>query len=444
MSNVTFQQINPHAIKWQFGVIKTINNFDYSKGVLQILLSGSVGSAKSSIGAHCLAKHLLKNKGARALVLRRTLKDLKRTFWRLLLDHISDISHVVRVYNKSEMRIVFKNGSEVLGDSYDDMNLEKFRSLELSFALIEEATESNRELYRAVFMRLGRVLTVKENIMMTITNPDGLSHYLYTDLIESTKQNVKVIYSLTSDNKFLPDWYIDELKSNLDEKMAQRMLYGQWVDIASEGVYYNYEKERNFKDSYVINPNYPICIAHDFNIGKGKPMSTAAGQFIDDTWHWFKSYHVEGANTHKIMEEMAGDGLFENKNMFIIYGDATGRSRDTRSIVNDYEIIEEFLEAYERQDGSKLEFEIDVPRSNPPIKKRHNLVNAYFQNMKGKIRCFIYDDWLDRGFRLTKFSKDSLILEDDSLAEQHATTAIGYAIVRNDLSLNRETRTIQL
>jgi hypothetical protein len=287
---------------------------------------------------------------------------------------------------------------------------------------------------------------VYQNIFLTLTNPDSPSHYLYTDIIERQDDFKTVFYSLTEENKFLPKWYIENLKRNLDPKMALRMLKGQWVDIYTEGVYYNYDPETNFRDTeYKINPNEPIYITHDFNIGKGKPMSCALGQYINDTWHWFKSYHVEGARTLNIMEEMHEDGVFDNKNMFIVHGDATGRSRDTRSIQSDYDIIEEFLSNLKRKDGSRVHFDIDVPKkANPPIKKRHAVLNGMFKNMNNETRLYVYDSWINTGFLRTSFLKDSYVIEDDSLPQQHVTTAIGYSVYRHDFVGDNNGGTIQL
>ena len=445
MSNPTLQEYSPDHIPWQRECIDFYNGFDFSQGVLEMLLSGSVGSAKSVQAVHMMWLHAINNPGSKTLVLREVLKDLKRTIWPLIIGHYSDAPHIVKSYNKSEMKITLTNGSEIIADSYHDGDLEKFRSLELSMAVIEEASESNRKLYEAVYMRLGRCVGVNENIFLTLTNPDGLDHYLYTDIIEKEGGLKKVFYSLTEQNPFLPKWYVENLKKNLDEKMALRMLKGQWVDIFTEGVYYNYDPQVNFKsEEYKINENEPIYIAHDFNIGKGKPMSCALGQIINETWHWFKSYHVEGARTLNIMEEMANDNVFEYSNFFIVNGDATGRSRDTRSIKSDYDIIEEFLANYKRQDNSSLEFEIDVPRSNPAIKKRHALTNASFKNMNDEINFYTYDKWVNTGFMRTKFKKDSYVIEDDSLPEQHVTTAIGYSIYRHSIVGDNKGGTIQL
>ena len=99
---------------------------------------------------------------------------------------------------------------------------------------------------------------------------------------------------------------------------------------------------------------------------------------------------------------------------------------------------------YKTKDGRSLDFEFRVPRANPPIRRRHNIVNAHFMNENKEVRLVVYDKWLDEGFRLTALKKGADLIEDDSLPQQHATTAIGYMVDYDKYKQNEESRTIQL
>jgi hypothetical protein len=193
------------------------------------------------------------------------------------------------------------------------------------------------------------------------------------------------------------------------------MLEGQWTEIDEERVYYNYDRARNFiNDKWEINPAFPIDISHDFNIGEGKPMSATVSQYIDNVFHFKKVYAIHGARTNDILDEMADDGLFEHQNKFRIFGDASGKARDTRSIKSDYDLIRQFVANYQRKNGSKLDFEMLVPLSNPPVRSRHNLVNSHFLDANGHIKLYVYSEaeMLDEGFRLTKLKKGGNYIED--------------------------------
>jgi hypothetical protein len=270
--------------------------------------------------------------------------------------------------------------------------------------------------------------------MISATNPDSPSHWAYKYFIEDKKRDRRVYYSVTEDNPFLDPLYIQGLKRDLDPKMARRMLYGEWLEIARDVVYHAYSKELNFKDQdYEINPNLPIDLCFDFNIGEGKPMSTCVGQdeAAKDTLHIFDEAVIPGTDTEMMMHEWASRGLFEHKNMFRIYGDATGASRTTKSKHSDYDIIKQFLDNYRRQDGSRVLYIMNVPRSNPPIRTRHNRVNAYCKNELGNSRLFLYRKCkvAEKGMRLTALKQGGNYIEDDSKEYQHVTTALGYYVV---------------
>ena len=434
-STPKFQDFDPREIPWQYEATKYFEDFDYSYGILELFFSGSIGSAKTIEHIHLIVRHCVENDGARYLIIRRALKDLKRTSWNVLLSHISDIPHVIKSYNKSELKITFTNGSEIIGDSYDKADLDKFKSLELSGADFEEITECNKDTYEAIKMRVGRIPSVKQNIITARCNPDEPSHWLYKYFIQDDqKKHKKTFYSLTEQNKFLPSWYIDNLKEDLDPMMARRMLKGEWLSIRGETPYYAYDSSKQFlKDTvYKIDPRYPLDTMHDFNIGEGKPMSAAVGQVINGVFHIAKDFIVEGFNTEEIADEMLDSGLFDQVREVRIFGDRNGKNNDTRGNRTDYDILQKKFQTYVKHDGSKLKVTMQVPNANPPIRSRQNIVNAHCLNDNGHTRLYIYKDaeTVNEGLMLTKLKKGSTYQEDDSDRFQHVTTAVGYYIHR--------------
>lgn len=242
-----------------------------------------------------------------------------------------------------------------------------------------------------------------------------------------------VYFSKTKDNPFLPAWYIDQLKEDLDPKLARRLLDGEWVEIATETIYHQYANENHRNRPYVVDPLCPIYIDWDFNIGKGKPLSLCLSQWIKDEFHFFAEVVIEGASTEEACEELASRGHLEHPDGFyIVHGDATGGSKTTKSKTSDYDIIRKFLANYRTRDGAQLDFKMDVPVSNPPVRTRHNIVNAYCRNDKGKRRLYTYEGvpTLRKGLQLTALKKGGQYIEDDSKPYQHVTTAAGYHIVR--------------
>jgi len=435
MSTPGFTDFDPRVIPWQYECTKFVHFFDYSKGVLEKFSSGSIGSAKTIQDVHLIVKHCLENSGARYLMTRRVLKDLKRTSWGVLLKHLSDIPQLIRSYNKSDMVITFVNGSEIIGDSYEKGDYEKFRSLELSGADFEEGNECSKEAYEAIKMRVGRLSKVKQNIITIRCNPDEPDHWLYKYFIEDQDHPCKkVFYSLTAQNPFLPKWYVENLRRDLDPLMAKRMLEGRWLSIRGESIYYAYDPEKQYAKNieYKINPKYPIDFMHDFNIGKGKPMSMAMAQYINGTFHIFNEFVIDGFNTAKIMDEIIDSGILENRNKIRVFGDCNGWNKDTRGDETDYDIIQRKIERYKRKDGSYPKVSMEVPRSNPGIRARQNMVNSNCCNDLGQRRLIVYNGapTVDEGLRLTKLRNGSTYQEDDSDRFQHVISAVGYYVYR--------------
>lgn len=432
------------VIPYQRELIKNVRrNLDYRLGTHEILLSGSLGSSKSTIAAHLIVTHCLMFPKARVLIGRRALPDLKRTLFQKIVEHISQDLVEGRDYkaNTSSGFIQFSNGSEIVSGSWADKRYLKFRSLDLSAAVFEELIENEGddvEAYKEIKNRVGRLPHVPENWIISNTNPGSPESYWYKYFIETKKPTRHVMYSVTSDNPFLPKIYIQQLLEDMTEKEAQRMIYGKWIEINSEVIYSSYSKERNYRDyPYKVDKNYPIHFSYDFNIGEGKPLSAIFYQIIDDVFHFFKEVVIEGARTQDSLDDAQARGLFGYEvPHYYCHGDASGKHSDTRNNKSDYEIIDKFCENLE----PKINYTRQVLRSNPAIRTRHNLVNAYCYNALGAVRFYVYSEakTLDEGMRLTKLKKGAEYIEDDSKRYQHITTAAGYGIYYHYITKDRK------
>lgn len=447
-STPNLNEFDPTIIKSQYETIKQVRDWDYERnGIIEIMLSGSVGSAKSLIMAHIGLLHCIANQGAVLLLGRQNMPDLKETIFKKIKQHLYDTylttesGERVRLeenlhykINDSTAHIKFLfNGSEIISRSWGDKNYQKFRSIECSASLIEELTENDSEeflgFYPEMKARIGRIPHVKESFILTATNPDGPSHAAYDYFIGNPTTNRKVIYSVTTDNPFLPKTYIDGLLETFTKEEAERMVYGRWVDLSVEVIYYAYNPEKSNKTKYEINNLYPISLSFDFNIGIGKPMSAVAFQYINGCYHFFKEFVVKGGRTKDIMEEAQYSRIFDDATFIYIRGDASGKNRSTNYNKSDYEVIDECLKKMTNNHGA-IEYEIDVPRANPAVRTRHITVNGLLESAKGTTKVFIYDDCptLREGLKKTKLKKGACYIEDEK-PYQHITTAMGYGIM---------------
>lgn len=445
-SRPTFCGFSPDVIPWQREVVDYLNNFDYSKGNAEVLLSGAYGSAKSTLIAHLVVKHCLKHKRSRVGIGRLAMPDLKRTLWREILEHIAEdfIEGVHYVINRSTMTLRWSNGSEIICLSWADQLYGKFRSLNLSMVVIEELTEdentpneANMHAFKVLKTRLRRLPHVKENIFIAASNPGSPSHWAYKYFIEGEKTYAtrKVFYSKTSDNPFLDGAYIAQLLQDMTPKEADRYVGGLWNEIVGEVIYSEYRTAEQFRlYDYKVNPAYPVILSWDFNIGEGKPMSMVLSQFIDDQFHFFDEVVIHSARTADTLDELAARSLLRLDWEYQVCGDAAGKNRDTRSNRSDYDIITQYLSQRE------LKYQYLVPPANPPIRTRHNRVNTYCRNAAGQTRLWIYEKakTLDEGFRLVKLKPGANYIENDSKPYQHITTAAGYALTFLTIQADRK------
>lgn len=437
-STPNLEEFDPRVIPYQHQVVSDIfENYDYSLGTHEVLLSGSVGSAKSLLMAHVAVMHCLTFPKAVGMLGRRSLPDLKDTILRKILDHMQGSlrENIDYFFNQSNSKLTFSNGSQILCRTWGDKRYSKFRSLELSFAIIEELTENDSdefdEFYKELRARVGRLPHIKQNFLLCATNPDAPSHSAFNYFIASQIPTRHVYYSITTDNPFLPKTYIQQLLETYTAQEAERMIYGRWVEIKTEVIYYAFDEKMSVIDTYKVNPSHPIFITYDFNIGINKPMSVAFFQYINDVFYFFYEIVISGSNTLETCDEMIAKGLLTYPTRYVIHGDASGRAKSSKYNRTDYDIIKKALDDYIGPHG-RIEVDVDVPLSNPPVRKRHIIVNGQLKNAKGETHIKITKDCVTiiKGLRLSKLKKGGQYIEDDSDPWQHITTAIGYGICR--------------
>jgi Phage terminase large subunit len=434
-----FKHFNPLVIPFQKTALNQIKNkFDYSHGTHEVLFSGALGSSKSLLLAHIIIDHCWNNPGAIVGIGRRSMKDLRGTLLNVVTQHLG--GQPVEISRVSPYTIRFPNGSTILSFSWADKNYKNIRSYEFSLFAIEELTENkDDEAYREIYNRMGRLKHIKPSLLVCATNPDDPDHWVYKRFMLDRKPTRHVFYSKTIENPFLPASYVDQLAENLDSKMAKRLLEGEWLPIKNDVIYYAYDKTKNYvRGEYGRNSVGTIHVGFDFNISANNPLSYCFANYHDGNFHVFDEVVIETASTAQAIEEGLARGLFDFNLNYVIQGDAAGRARSTKSIKSDWDIVQEILSNYVTRDGRRLRFRMDIARSNPPIRERHNRLNAMFCNTKGVRKIFVYEKCktLDEGLSLTKLKDGSNYLEKETYS-QHITTALGYMVCQTLKNIER-------
>lgn len=136
--------------------------------------------------------------------------------------------------------------------------------------------------------------------------------------------------------------------------------------------------------------------------------------------HCFDEIILDTSDTNDASDECAArlEKLNVKPQAVRVYGDASGKAKDTRSKKTDYEILRAAGFTDQR-----------VPDSNPPIRDRHNAVNALFKNAAGDVRAKVHPrcKTLTKGCETVKLRGGASYLEEET-REQHVTTAFGYLV----------------
>lgn len=226
---------------------------------------GGLGSGKTLAGIQELKQLCLEHPGSRWVVGRKYLPNLKDSIWKDLLAIIPD--ELRASYNKAELVLTLKNGSEILGRPLDDP--EKFKSYQLAGFLIEEANEVDKEIYDRLKDRLRQILpdgSRPRYSSIILLNPTDDEHWIPQLFDTSSKpENHEMFRSSTYDNEAnLPPDYIDDLKATYSEQVLQSLLHGFFGKVHKGRPVYTHFKFETHVRPIEFDPDLPLIRGWDF------------------------------------------------------------------------------------------------------------------------------------------------------------------------------------
>jgi len=338
------------------------------------VLWGSAGSAKSYSAAQKIVERCThSNERHKFLVVRKFKTTIEGSVFTLIKHIISEFgidSHVT--INNTKMTFTFSNGNEIITTGLDDV--EKLKSIHgVTGVWLEECTELEQADLGQLNLRLRGISDSYKQIILTF-NPVSEDHWIKKRFFDEGGANVFTLWSNYKHNLFLDAEYVELLETEYeyDPNMHRIYVQGLWGKIRfGEEYYAQFSRDRNVK--YVVyNPESPIHQAWDFNVSPYLPMSmwqidNREGIYVVSC---FGLYALENPRntTESVCDAFIEDYPNTDVGIFV-YGDVSGRARDTRSKVHDYDIIENKLSKYIRN------WSMRVPKRNPFSDKRRDFVN---------------------------------------------------------------------
>jgi len=189
----------------------------------------------------------------------------------------------------------------------------------------------------------------------------------------------RMIVASTYQNPYVPDSYIENIKANYTPKQAEAYLRGEFINLASGNVYYQFDRHANSTNKTLEDfPNRRLHVGMDFNVDR----VNAVVSVIDDNGVVYVLKQHEEKTVEQMILTLKADYHKQWRNKAILlYPDSSGKNRNASGISVSYI-------AQLQQAGFKCNF-----RGNNPsvVKERVPAVNAIFKSGLG-IRCYINVD----------------------------------------------------
>jgi len=381
--------------------------------------SGPVGSGKSAALCQEAVKLAMMNAGRTGLIGAPTYAMLRDATLPALMQVIEQ-SGIEYEHNKAEGWLKLEPmGSKILLRSLDEF--ERLRGSNLAWFGVDELTYVQEQAWLRLEARL-RDPKAKKLCGYGVWTPKGYD-WVWRRFIQSPVGGYETVQARPFENKYLleavPDYY-ERLKASYDADFYEQEVMGSYLNPSEGLVYRSFSRERNV-EAVELDETLPLIWALDFNVD---PMSSVIAQVDGEEVRVLDEIVLRRAGT----SEACGEFLSRYPEFpagLKVYADASAHHLHT-SGGSDKEVIEGFfLERGVR--GVRIE----IPRSNPPVRQRIELVNGRMRSAAGDVslkvdpRC----GELIKDFELVQFVAGTC--EIDKMKDPrrtHLSDALGYLL----------------
>ena len=194
-----------------------------------LVMRGGAGSGKSVVAADKVDERCYMEPGHRFLVCRKVGRTLRDSCFAQLRGVIAQKhkGEAIRI-NKTDMTILYPNGSVILFAGLDDV--EKLKSIyEITDIWIEEASEIFEQDFNQLDIRCRGKSDYYQQIILTF-NPVSVTHWLKKRFFDKKDPDAFVHNSTYKDNRFLPEKNRQVLEKFKDTDPYYYMVYclNQW------------------------------------------------------------------------------------------------------------------------------------------------------------------------------------------------------------------------
>jgi hypothetical protein len=381
--------------------------------------SGPIGSGKSQALCQEAIRLCYLNPGRMGLLGAPTYPMLRDATQATLLE-ILESNRIPYDHNKAENTLTLKDTwSRIIFRPVDEF--ERLRGTNLAWFGLDELTYTQEQAW----LRLeGRLRDPKAERLcgFAVWTPKGFD-WVYRKFVTSQNENYRTIQAAPRENRFLlekiPDFYA-RLEESYDAKFYAQEVLGEYLHLSGGTVYTAFEAADHVKD-LAADPNLPLRWALDFNVD---PMSSLIVQTDDGKVKVLDEIVIRNGTTEEACAEFLKRYPRHDAGL-IVYGDASGYQQQTTGC-SDYQMVRDHLQA-----NSAIKTRYRVPKSNPSVKERINLMNAKLRSASGDISVLVDRKCreLIKDFEQVAFKADTYQIDKDRDRQRtHLSDALGYLI----------------
>ena len=202
------------------------------------------------------------------------------------------------------------------------------------------------------------------------TTPEGFK-FAHWRWVQNATDEYGMVQAPSYSNPYLPDGYINSLRSSYPTELADAYIEGRFVNLTSGTVYSSFDRQLNGSAASIIEGER-LYVGMDFNVGK---MAAVVYARRGEEFHALDEI-VDAYDTPAVIETL---GNRFPGHTICVYPDASGTSRKTvNASQSDIALLQ--------QAG----FSVRAPKKNPPVKDRILAANTAFEQGLVKVhprRC---------------------------------------------------------
>lgn len=327
---------------------------------------GGLGSGKSEGAIKRLLFLMLQDPGINTLYTLPTYDLIKLRAMPGVEENLESLGIKYQV-NKSDYAITIPGYGVMYLRSYDKP--ERIVSFEVAHSICDELDTLPKAKAKLVWRKVSERTRQKcktKNTIGNVTTPDaGFSGFTYEKWGKPVLQDgYELIKASTLDNFYLPESYVEQIRANYDDLLAEMYLQGEFVNLLEHKVYSSFNRQ-TCHAKIQVPEDARLVIGQDFNVGGCVSIIGYQHQGV---------LYIIGEMVSNRTDEIRGNYDRRYKDLrATMYPDASGNNASSNATQTDIQIL--------RAAG----FGIKVNASNPRVRDRILSLNIAFKKGLCKI-----------------------------------------------------------